>query len=152
MERKTIATILLLSGGLLLVIGALLVNGAPGGSILPGTIYNGQKVECNIGVNAQLTGQLQITSASCPAVDTCIVNPVHGLSILGWVTGTDVNGQVQLTQSGTVYDTQDITKNILAPSSTVSLSACIPKADAAVRIVLKNDQGGTDDEKTVSIQ
>src|SRR4051812_21076189 len=107
MKKHLIAIILIIIG--LGVVVAAAVAAGNGSSILSG-IQNGNSVSCNVGVNAALlTGKLGIVSTtSCHAVGSCFVNPANGFSILGWLTGTDQNGQVLMLQSGKVYGSSSV--------------------------------------------
>jgi len=149
MEKLPI--IIVIAAVALLAIGGLIMATEEGG--LLGAVYNGQEISCNPTINAKLTGKLDIVGQPvCHRIDSCIVNPAKGLSLVGWVTGTDIEGKLVVTQSGVVYASKDVTKNVLAPGSTVGITACVPAEAKAVRLSIMNEQGGFDDDIATDIQ
>jgi hypothetical protein len=111
-------------------------------------INTGREVTCTVPVSGTLSGKLSMSSPSCRAGKACTAP----LSIVGSITGTDVNGVLQMSQSGKVYDSRDVTQNRLTGSSSYGVDGCVPKEATQVRLTLVNEQGGVDDETVASIQ
>jgi hypothetical protein len=135
--------LLIIAAAVILITGGLIAASTGGTSLLG----NGQEVQCSTSVSARLNGAFDIKDgANCRRIDACTVNPLRSF----WIG--DVNGKLQLLQSGTVYASKDITKNILAAAGSFQITACVPKDASQVRLQVVNDQGGVDDDIATDIQ
>lgn len=153
--KKSLAALIIFTGIIITILGGLSYLGAADGS-LTGAFSNGKTVTCNADISAKLitlNDQLQFTTTpSCKASTACIVNPAQGLSILGWITGTDVEGTFEMRYNNKLYDTADIVKNRFAAADNFALTACLPQDATTVNLFLKNPQGGTYDSQQINIQ
>lgn len=152
---KPLTILIIIAGIFLVVIGAFASAGVNIGDYIRvnyqnslNQVNNGKQVSCNVPMSAKLTGALSINDpVSCTTGNSCM----QPLSIIGSITGTDVQGSLILTQSGKQYGSVGVTQNILLGSSNYMVSGCVPKAATQVRLSAINKNGGVDDEHLISI-